>query len=229
MKKILLLHGALGSEIQLINVFKDITGYDYQTFNFSGHGGKAFIDNFSIDGFANELKEYVEVNNLFGIDVFGYSMGGFVALYLASKYQNLLGRIFTLGTMLNFGEESINKEIQKLNVEKIKEKIPHYAELLKQRHFPNNWEILVVKFKEMLINMKNNQKYDIYNFSKIENIVMLALGDSDDTADLQSTINARKIIKNSSLLVIPDCQHPIEKVNKLRLKFELDNFFQNEI
>lgn len=229
MKKILLLHGALGSEIQLMDIFIDIPGYDYKTFNFSGHGGKNFSDNFSIDGFANELKDYIEDNNLFGIDVFGYSMGGFVALYLASKYQNLLGRIFTLGTMLNFGEEFIIKETQKLNIEKIKEKIPHFAELLKQRHFPNSWEILVERFKEMLTNMKDNENYNIKNFDAIENKVMLALGDKDDTADLITTINTNKIIKNSSLLVIPDCPHPIEKVNKVRLKFELDNFFQNEI
>ncbi|HAX49045.1 MAG TPA: alpha/beta hydrolase, partial [Bacteroidetes bacterium] len=100
MKKILLLHGAIGSQEQLEPLKIELSGkYEVHTFNFTGHGGSEIPhEPFSIEMFAGDIIDHVNSNDLAGIDIFGYSMGGYAALYAAHKNPGKIGRIFTLAT-----------------------------------------------------------------------------------------------------------------------------------
>ena len=68
------------------------------------------------------------------IDIFGYSMGGYVALWLARFYPDRVGKIFTLGTKLKWNDEEAEKEIKMLNPEKVELKVPAFAQQLAERH-----------------------------------------------------------------------------------------------
>src|SRR4051812_41740520 len=99
MKDIILLHGAIGAADQL-EPLKALLKEKYKvfTFNFSGHGKMPFQTNFGIEQFALELENFITANNLFQPTIFGYSMSGYVAVYLAHTKPDLLGNIITLGT-----------------------------------------------------------------------------------------------------------------------------------
>lgn len=81
MQKIILLHGAIGCSEQLMPLSKSLTdtGFETFTFNFSGHGKSNFKSNFSIEQFSDELHNFITENNLIKPNIFGYSMGGYVA------------------------------------------------------------------------------------------------------------------------------------------------------
>ena len=82
MKQIILLHGAIGAHDQLVALANELKqqGFQPYSFSFSGHGQIPFQDNFSIEQFALELEQFIAKNNLEQPAVFGYSMGGYVAL-----------------------------------------------------------------------------------------------------------------------------------------------------
>ena len=113
MKPIILLHGAIGAKDQLEPLAKELSGNGFQTysFNFSGHGQSPFQNQFSISQFSNELLEFVVKTHLIRPAIFGYSMGGYVALYLASQKPDGLGKIITLGTKFVWSPEIAVKEI----------------------------------------------------------------------------------------------------------------------
>ena len=117
-KTLLLLHGALGSESQL-HPLKEMMngGYDVHSFNFAGHGGKALPETFSIKSFAEETVLFCEANEIKSVSIFGYSMGGYVALYLAKHYPYLVESVITLGTKLRWDEAAFafRAEISALN------------------------------------------------------------------------------------------------------------------
>ncbi len=100
MKHIILLHGAIGTACQLQPLSAALSKYNFKThtLNFSGHGKASFQTDFGIEQFAAELEVFIETNNLIQPAVFGYSMGGYVALHLAYTKPGLLGTIITLGT-----------------------------------------------------------------------------------------------------------------------------------
>src|SRR6476469_8718981 len=73
--------------------------------NFSGHGGKPMTEaKFSIALFADDVLDYMEKNRIERADIFGYSMGGYVAAYIAKYHPAKVNRIITLATKFYWDE-----------------------------------------------------------------------------------------------------------------------------
>jgi|TARA_R110000782_G_scaffold1119_1_gene4043 pimeloyl-ACP methyl ester carboxylesterase len=138
MKNLLILHGAIGSKSQFNSLASLLNNqFNIHLLNFSGHGGEAFKENFNIPQFADDVLVYLEQQKVESIDIFGYSMGGYVALYLAKNHPEKVNKIITLGTKLSWTPDIAAKETKMLVAEKMEEKIPAFAEILKTRHHPN--------------------------------------------------------------------------------------------
>jgi esterase/lipase len=225
MKRIVLLHGAIGSSDQLNPLAETLNkeGFQTFTFNFSGHGKTPFQNNFDINTFALELKLFIENKNLHKASVFGYSMGGYVALYLAKLAPELLGNIITLGTKFNWTKEIAEREIQNLNPETILQKVPKFALALEQRH-GQNWKTLLEKTAEMMTGLGEKNVLNLSDFTAIKNNILIGLADKDSMVSLEETINVYKHLPNAAMYMLPNTKHPIESVNIKLLTQILDNF-----
>ena len=214
MKTIILLHGAIGANDQLEPLVKELTQKDFQvfSFNFSGHGKKSFQNNFGIEQFADELEQFIATHHLEKPNVFGYSMGGYVALYLAHKQPTLLGNIITLGTKFEWTPEIAQKETKMLDAKTILEKVPKFAEDLKTRH-GNEWELLLSKTAEMMLSLGTNNVLALNDYTTIENKILIGLADKDTMVSLAETTAVYKQLKNGAMYMLPNTKHPIETVN----------------
>ena len=212
--KILLLHGALGSKDQ----FKDLTshldpGIEVNTFNFSGHGGKPFSDSFSIEGFSDEVLQFLKENNISETMIFGYSMGGYVALNTALKLPQVVRRIFTLGTKFDWNPETAAKEIKMLNPEIIEAKVPRFADALKHRHGADKWKKLLRKTAEMMTAIGNGAVIDETDFSKIKQPVTIGIGTLDNMVTLEESSKIADLLQNGTLQIFEGFKHPIEQID----------------
>ena len=226
MKKLLLLHGAIGASSQFDKLKEELKDkFEVYTMNFSGHGGEAMPDKFSIELFADDVVKYLEKNNLENMDVFGYSMGGYVALYIASQHKNKLNKIFTTATKFDWNEESSVKESKMLNPAKIEEKIPAFAKSLEKRHKPSDWKVVLNKTAEMMIDLGKKPVLTDEVLEKIENDVLISVGDKDTMVTLEETANAAGKLKNGKLFIFSETEHPIEKMDVKKLSTEIKNFF----
>ncbi|MBK9190118.1 MAG: alpha/beta hydrolase [Crocinitomicaceae bacterium] len=98
MKSLILLHGALGAASQLEPLKKILQNvFDVHILEFEGHGQTYSDKPYSIDLFVSNLKSYLDQHQLKEVFVFGYSMGGYVALKLASQLPEYFSKIITLG------------------------------------------------------------------------------------------------------------------------------------
>ena len=214
MKNIILLHGAIGAKDQLEPLAAELKqqGYNVFTLSFSGHGQIPFSSNFGIEQFALELEQFIKINNLDKPTVFGYSMGGYVALYLAHQNPNILGNIITLGTKFEWSPEIAQKEVKMLDSKIIIEKVPKFAETLQKRH-GQDWELLLQKTAEMMISLGNNKALTLNNFASIENKALIGLADKDNMVSLEETTAVYKQLKNGAMYMLPNTKHPIETVD----------------
>ena len=228
MQNILLLHGAIGSSVQLEPLAELLTNnYKVNLLNLSGHGGKQIPDEqFSIEMFGEDVLYFIEKNKLGKINVYGYSMGGYVALYIARNFPDKINKIFTTATKFDWNEESSLKESRLLNPEKIIEKIPKFAEQLSERHSAENWKQVLKKTAEMMINLGKNKLLKDVDFSLIENEVLLSVGDRDNMVSIEETVDVYRKLQNGKLLIFPDTPHPIEKISAERLANEIELFFK---
>lgn len=215
MTNIILLHGAIGAKDQLQSLAKELetAGLKAYKFNFSGHGQEPFQKNFGIEQFALELEQFIGINNLEKPTVFGYSMGGYVALYLAHKKPQLFGNIITLGTKFEWTHEIAQKEMKMLDSKTIIEKVPKFAEVLQKRH-GQDWELLLQKTAEMMLNLGNKNVLGLNDFSNIENKVIIGLADKDNMVSLEETTAVYKQLKNGAMYMLPNTKHPIETVDQ---------------
>jgi len=226
MQKLLLLHGALGSAQSLQSVAALLQNdFELHTLTFEGHGGSAIPkSDFTMAFFADEVIAYLEKNNIDKTSVFGYSMGGYVGLYLAKHFPEKVEKLFTLATKLNWTVEGSVKETSMLNPTVIKEKVPKYAASLEQLH-GSNWENLMQKTAAMMVNLGKNPPLAVTDFQQITTPVLLSVGDKDVMVSIEETVNAYRNLLSGQLLVMPNTIHPIEKVNAPELAHQIKRFF----
>ena len=227
MKQLLFLHGAIGSQAQfdlLSNHLKN--DFDILQLNFSGHGGREMPhDPFSIPLFANDVLDHLNEKNISSADIFGYSMGGYVALYLAKHFPQRVNKIFTLATKFDWSISAAEKESKMLIPEKIEEKLPEFAKQLTHRHLPRDWKIVLRKTAEMMCVMGADPPMKDDDFAAITHQVKLSLGDKDKMVSLSETKQVAEKIKRASMLLLPDTLHPIEQVSVEKLAHEIKQFF----
>src|SRR5258705_13595021 len=99
---IVILHGALGDGAQmspLIEALRHSLDHEILAFDFEGHGrasdpGRAF----RASHFAENLLAQLDAAGAHRVTLFGYSMGGYVALLFAHAHPARVARVMTLAT-----------------------------------------------------------------------------------------------------------------------------------
>ena len=226
MKELLLLHGALGSKEQYTALQENLDGkFKVHTLNFSGHGRRASHHHaFTIQNFAHEVLDWMNENYIQTIDIFGYSMGGYVALWLARFYPDRVGKIFTLGTKLKWDEDEAEKEIKMLNPEVIEQKVPAFSQLLSERHGEHEWKSVTSKTALLMKDLAHTHLTD-QDFIKMPHRILLARGGKDNMVSFDETDYAHHLLKNSEFKTYENLEHPIEKVPLQLLSSEIERFF----
>jgi pimeloyl-ACP methyl ester carboxylesterase len=225
MKDLILLHGAIGSSAQLTALsiaLKDV--FSVHSFNFDGHGGEAIDGPYSIDRFLENLIHYLDENKLDQVVIFGYSMGGYVALKAAAKHPNRIVSISTLGTKFNWTPETAAKEVKMLDAEKIEEKVPKFAEHLKLVHSPLDWKEVLKGTAEMMLHLGEGKGLTDDEISSISIPVLIGIGEQDQMVSIDESKRVTNLLPNGKMIVFEDFQHPLEKIDLRVLATSISQF-----
>ncbi|MBL7832916.1 MAG: alpha/beta fold hydrolase [Cyclobacteriaceae bacterium] len=216
---VLILHGALGSASQLepVRAAFENHGLSVHSLNLSGHGGAAFQPQFGIEQFAADVRQWLDIKSIRMVNIFGYSMGGYVALWLARNNPERVASIVTLGTKFDWSIESATKEVRKLNPEKIMEKVPAFARIMEKRHAPNDWKELIQKTSVMMTGLGEKPLLTPEILKSVNNPTWVCLGDQDDMADRHYSEEVASLLPNGKFLLLESTPHPIEKVSMEKL------------
>lgn len=226
METLLLLHGAIGAADQLQPLAGKLsTLYKVHTLSFSGHGGNDIpAAPFSIPLFADDVLAYMKANNLDQVSIFGYSMGGYVAMYLAKNYPGKINKIVTLASKFHWDEPTAAKEVQMLNAGKIEVKLPAFAQSLQVRHAPQNWKEVLQHTSDMLLNLGADNTLKPEDYKDIQNKSLILLGDKDKMVTMEETISVYRALPDAGMGILPDTHHPIEQVDMDMLAYFIARF-----
>lgn len=224
---IILLHGALGTakDLEPIALHLNDKGYQTYSFNFSGHGkGAAIPQEFRIDQFAQDLDQFMRGHELVDPIVFGYSMGGYVALYhKANFHDSPIKMIFTYGTKFNWSEKAVMKELPMLNPEHLSEKFPQFIETLKEKH-GETWKQLLLSSAHMMQHLEKLDGLTKEDLNEVDIPVYLILGDQDRMVSTEETQQVHSWLKHSQIKTLSHSKHELERSNLRELaNIILDN------
>jgi pimeloyl-ACP methyl ester carboxylesterase len=217
---VLFLHGALGTSEDL-RPLRDILeqkGLKTLGFDFSGHGQTTpWPDEFRIDLFARDLERFLKDHGLKKVTVFGYSMGGYVALYHKAHFEDSpIDQIFTYGTKFNWSQSAVAKELPMLVPEHLDDKFPQFSEILRKKH-GDRWKQLLRSTAHMMQNLEKLDGLTREDVSSIEIPVNLILGEQDRMVTQEETKTFGSWLHHHRLQVIGHSKHELEKSNLTEL------------
>ncbi len=212
--QLLILHGALGAKKQFSELALLLRPqFEVHCLEFDGHGTLSeYSGEFTINHFVSQTNATLRALGWEKPLVFGYSMGGYVALKLEADHPGTFERIITLGTKFNWTPESAAQEARMLNPEKILEKIPAFGLYLASLHNEPTWKALMVKTADMMIEMGNHPSVTEEVLSKVSIPVLCLRGSKDVMVNTEETMWAVNALPNSSFGEMDEWQHPIDKI-----------------
>ncbi len=211
---LILLHGALGCARQLFPLAEVLRKrFVVLPVNFIGHGGLPIPDAYSIEQFAKNLVMQIKIEYEEKVHVFGYSMGGYVALYAAQHRKDLFASITTLGTKFDWNAESAAHEAAQLDADIISQKVPAFAETLKLRYEPYDWKEALKKTADMMKELGAHPLVTPSTVSELQLPINIGLGDRDKMVSLAESMAIYKSLPQGGFYMLPHTPHVIEKVD----------------
>jgi pimeloyl-ACP methyl ester carboxylesterase len=200
--------------------------YEIHTLDFEGHGSSSFKGRpLRVKHFAESVLDYLNEHAISLVDIFGYSLGGHVGLYLARFFPERVNRIFTLGVKFLWTPEIAERENAFLYPDKIQEKVPELARVLQERHVVSGWKTVLEKIREMHVHMGQENALDEEDVRQITKRVRIGLGDRDKMTSIEEALKVYRLLKEGELQVFPGTPHPLEKVPLSSLAYAIKEFF----
>lgn len=215
--RLLLLHGALGSHHQLMplrDCLRDeMPRKHIDIFEFTGHGSTPDADTgWTIELFSHQLAQYLREHGPHV--VFGYSMGGYVAMHLAlNGGHTLCPRIVTLGTKLVWTLQGAEAEGARMHPETLIAKVPAYAADLQRRHGDEHWRTVLTKTSDMMLALADQPLLTTSNIGTMHSAIRYMVGDCDAMVSVEETLSYYRATPGAEMAVLPATKHPIERVD----------------
>lgn len=227
---LVLVHGALGDIRQLAPLATFFADRPTHVVELEGHGSTlASEPRYSIERFAQQLRDTFVERGITRAHVFGYSMGGYVALHLAAQSPHLVASVATLGTKLAWSPEVARKETSRLDPVTIRAKVPTFADLLERRHAgAGGWESVLSKTAALMTELGDRPVVDDGVLARLEAPVRLLVGDRDNVVSVQETMEGGRRLAKGEFGVLPATPHPFEQVRVELVASTLRDFLSAE-
>lgn len=223
MNDLILLHGALGSKEQLKPLQRIVGGH---AIDLTGHGARAIPDGgITFEHFIIDIDGLFAEPGLKQAHLFGYSMGGYAALLYAAKHPGRVLSVTTLGTILVWSEEGLQKELRKLDPDLMAAKVPAFAQTLADVHGADRWKAVVRAIADSMTALARNPLLTEQVIARIECPVLCCVGENDTSALPENTQAFAARLPNAEALVLPGTKHAFEDVKLDQLLPQLRAFW----
>lgn len=216
---IVLIHGALGAADQCAPLAASLAELGpLHLPELEGHGATPGAGRpFRVEHFASNVLAAMDAAGVERAAFFGYSLGGYVALWLARHHPERVRRVMTLATKLRWTPALAEREATMLDAAAIREKVPRFAAQLAARHGEERWTGVVAATREMMHWMGSAPALTPDDLRGVTVPVRLAVGDRDATVSVDECVEARALLPDGELEVLPRTPHPFERVPLPRL------------
>lgn len=224
---IVLLHGALGAKSQLepfAEELRKLTDRPIYTYQCTGHGGEDVPTNgFTMAGLAADFGKWLQRENLLGADIFGYSMGGYIALLTVKNHPERVRHVLTYGTKFHWTPESAEAEKSQIIPEKIREKVPKFAAYLERLH-GDKWEDVMRATAVLMTDLGSNPLLNDYTTNFIQHPVVLTRGSRDVMVSAEETQNMATSLPDARYEEIEGWPHPVQLLDPKEVALQIQRY-----
>jgi methylmalonyl-CoA epimerase len=229
---LLLLHGAGGStQLETMPLMRALEPhFRVLAVDFCGHGRSSFPDDdaFSRDGFtADRFAENARVAlDHFGADVahvFGFSMGGNMALQLARRHQQRVGRLAVHGANVAWDDDLVDAMCARLDADAIADRSPPSADRLAGAH--TDWQRLFRALQPFVHALPSLTQEMLDTIAQLKPPTLVSAVDRDDLFPMDAPLTLHRQLPNARLAILPGDRHALPQAPLGRLAEELQRHF----
>ena len=169
-------------------------------------------------------RGWVYINHIPSGDYFSFFRKKSVAIS-AHNHQWENREVFK--TKFDWTPKSAAREEKMLNADKIEEKVPAFAHMLKTRHTSMGWKSVLEKTAGMMQDLGNGNGLKAKDLAAIQTPVMILLGTKDQMVTAEESIAAADALAQGHFEPLADAEHPLEKITPRQLADILIDYFKN--
>jgi len=210
---LLLLHGAAGCTrletaplMRLLESAFHLVGIDL-----SGHGASSFPpdETFSLDLFAEDVRTAMDALDLDSTHVFGFSLGGGVALHLAHQFPHRVDRLALLQTNVQWTEAQAQAMRRRLEPDVIRDRSATRADQLDTHH--KHPDRLLRQLRVFVDTLPTASRTMTDTLSEISAPTLVGAVDQDPLFGLDSTRHLHQQLPASRLVILPGSHHSLTR------------------
>ena len=204
---LLLLHGAFGFVEGWATVLPALTKtHQVIAVELQGHGHTNDLDRpLTYGQMAEDTAALLDQLKIKNADVFGYSMGGTVALGLAIRHPDLVRKLATFGSCAGKMKDTYDPETYKQFLSLSTDFAPPVLKEPYDRMAPDpkRWPVLVTKIKNM---GRDFNGYSAAELKAIKAQTLIMMGDRDAVRP-EHAVEMYRLIPNAQLAIFPGADH----------------------
>lgn len=213
---LVLLHGAGGClQMELEPMAHRLSKhYKIYALDFAAHGqSDAFMDEpFEPALFIDNVAAVFDHFNLTQVNLFGFSLGGFIALSYAYHNPERVRRLAVHATHIFWDPALVETMLTRVDHENIQNTSPELVRYLGQMHGKENWISLFERTKDYTVNIINF-KEEYQHVKDVKTPTLVSSVDEDDLFEVDSPVRLHNTLANSNLAIIPGKRHAFQNVN----------------
>jgi len=210
---LVVLHGALGStELETDRL---VTHWEKAfrviALDFSGHGASASSTGTSTwDTYTDDVTALLEHLDLQDVRLFGFSMGGGVALAAAARHSDRVSRVAAHATNVQWAPDDVDRMVPPM-LTAIENPDGHWATRLAETH-GSSWRDLVHQLVGFTRGLPDNRISDEV-LASIRQPALISAGDADRYFDVRHAVHLYRALPDARLWIVPGLDHPIQRVD----------------
>ena len=207
----MLLHGANGSSSEIEPLAAALREH-FEVFvpDWLGHGGREVPADIDVPALAADFIDAMDGRAIEHAWIAGYSVGGYLALYLAHRFPERVAGVFTLGTKFVHDAKTIAHWTYLASVERLEPR-PRAMELARS-HAPRDWREVARLNSRFFAGLGRESPLDDDALRAIDCPVMLANSNRDPIVPWEETLATARLLPHNKLVMFYGLAHPLRTV-----------------
>ena len=207
---LIMLHGSRGTYQELLPLAKILAPACTAILpNLIGHGGREIPDTFSVRAFAEDIVRQMDQHHLDKSFIFGYSFGGYVALYLARFFPDRIYGVCSLATKVQFDAETVKLWTKLSSIERVRQL---QTDQMNQRHPGQNWDRLVSGLSRLYVQLGSKPELGPDDWPLIEAPVLVMSADADQLVPWEESLSLSLTLPRGQGFTFSGQAHPFAAI-----------------
>lgn len=210
---LLLLHGAAGcTQTETLPLMRRLEPhYRVLAVDFTGHGRSSLPEGaFTAERFVADARAVLDHFGVGAAHVFGFSMGGSMALLLAAQHPERVQRLAVHGAHIHWTSARARAMAARLDTDALAAR-PAMADQLARVH--TDWPALFERMRAFVATLPGRASEMAVRAQEVAAPTLVSAVDQDELFPLPSTIELQALLPNSHLALVPGTRHALPQTN----------------